>query len=400
MLREELMTRLWALRSLAVSIVAVWCMAGIQAAPVSESSPVKAGHAATASRSKEFTPQARLDAIRRAQVWMPTDIPSIDMKAGPRGSEAFAVAENVTCDYVNHPRGNGHTPKFWCAVTPEDVVKVRYREHNGKVYGQVAATRLLWALGFGGDRAYPVKVACRGCPWDSWESPEKPDQAQVVLFDPATIDRKMPGKTLETKPDEGWAWKELDLVDETAGGAPLAQRDALKLLAVFIQHTDTKPSNQRLMCLDKQLGVKHAAASEDKEGVELEDRSACAHPFMMIPDLGTTFGHANAFNLDEPGSVNFRNWSRTPIWRDKEKEKGNCIGNLPGSVTSTLDNPSISEAGRKFLADLLVQLSDGQLHDLFDVARFAHRDPSASIDDWVQVFKQKRDEILNRTCSS
>jgi hypothetical protein len=365
-------------------------MAGIQAAPASKLPPAKSKQSAAAAKSggKHLTPQARLDAIRRAEVWMATDIPSMDLKVGPPGPDAFAPFEKVSCDFVQHARGNGMTPKFWCAVTPEDVVKVRYRERNGKVFAQVAATRLMWALGFGADHASPVSVACRGCPFDPWESPEKPD-APVVLFDPATIDRKMGGKTLETKPNQGWEWKELDLVDEKAGGAPLAQRDALKLMAVFLQHTDSKASNQELMCLDRQLGEKHAAADK------------CAHPFMMIPDLGTTFGHANAFNRDAPGSVNFKNWSEASIWRDKEKAKGsNCIGNLPGSITGTLDNPVISEAGRTFLADLLVQLSDAQLHDLFDVARFTRRDPGASTDDWVHAFKQKRDAIVNRTCSS
>lgn len=27
-----------------------------------------------------------------------------------------------------------------------------------------------------------------------------------VVFDPATIEEKLPGTMLETKPDEGWAW--------------------------------------------------------------------------------------------------------------------------------------------------------------------------------------------------
>ena len=58
-----------------------------------------------------------------------------------------------------------------------------------------------------------------------------------------------------------------------------------------------------------------------------------------------------------------------------------------------------SEAGRRFLADLLVQLSDAQLHDLFDVARFTRRDPTRTVDDWVRAFKQKRDEIVNATCA-
>jgi hypothetical protein len=368
--------RFRALRLAALFTATAWCFAGVQAKPA-------------ISTQKQLTREARLETIRRAQVWMPTEIASMDLRAGPKNREEFAAAETVACDFVEHSRGNGATPKFWCAITPEDVVKVRYREHNGHVYAQVAATRLLWALGFGADRAYPVKVICRDCPLDPWESLRKESgQPPAILFDPATIDRNMAGKTLETKPDQGWAWKELDSVDEAAGGAPLAQRDALKLLAVFVQHTDTKPSNQRLLCLDKQSGL------------ATPENGACTHPFMMIPDLGTTFGHANTFNRDAPGSVNFQNWSQTPIWKRQEKGNGNCIGNLPGSVTGTLDNPRISEAGRKFLADLLVQLSDTQLRDLFDVARFTRRDPKASIEDWVQAFKHKRDEIVNRTCSS
>ena len=41
-------------------------------------------------------------------------------------------------------------------------------------------------------------------------------------------------------------------------------------------------------------------------------------------------------------------------------------------MTGTLDKPVISEAGRAFLAGLLAQLSDAQLHDLFDVSRMLH----------------------------
>ena len=42
-------------------------------------------------------------------------------------------------------------------------------------------------------------------------------------------------------------------------------------------------------------------------------------------------------------------------------------------MTGTLGDPAISEAGRKFLADLLVQLTDQQVRDLFEVARVDRR---------------------------
>jgi hypothetical protein len=71
-----------------------------------------------------------------------------------------------------------------------------------------------------------------------------------------------------------------------------------------------------------------------------------------------------------------------------------------------MHDPVISEAGRKFLSDLLARLSDAQLHDLFEVVRFPLRAadrPSlhnglVTADDWVGAFKKKRDEIANRRC--
>jgi hypothetical protein len=118
----------------------------------------------------------------------------------------------------------------------------------------------------------------------------------------------------------------------------------------------------------------------------------------MVQDLGLTFGRANLFNRNMIGSVNFEQWSQAPIWTAAP----GCIGNLAPSQSGSLDNPRISEAGRKFLADLLVQLSDQQLHDLFETARFAQRKTAtvrpATTDQWVDVFKKKRDQIVHRTC--
>jgi hypothetical protein len=341
----------------------------------------------SAASDKFLSPEARLVALRRARVWTQTDIRSMNLKEGPQGPGAFAPNETVTCDYVDKPMG-GRSPKFRCALTPDEEVKVKYGQQNGEVFGEVAATRLLWALGFGADRVYSAKVVCRGCSSDPWSLPARQESAAV--FDPASIERwgparRMAGTALETKLDSGWAWPELDLVDETAGGAPRAQRDALKLLAVMIQHTDSKPANQVLWCADDPPG---------------KDGQPCAHAIMMITDLGLTFGHATRLNRNAVSSVNFDQWSRASVWDGPRR----CTGHLDKSETGTLDHPLISEAGRRFLADLLVQLSDAQLRDLFEVARFPERKgPSirgATVDEWVNAFKRKRDEIVNHTCSS
>ena len=333
------------------------------------------------SPSPKVTPKARLAAIRRAQVWAPTKVASMNLKAGPAGPDAFAPNELVTCQYRDKAM-TGATPKFTCVIGQDDELKVKYGAENGEVYGEVAATRLLWALGFPADRMYAVRVACQGCSSDPHTN--KRETKNQVIFDPAAIERKMKGTAMEISSDSGWAWPELDEVQEAAGGAPRAHRDALKLLAVFLQHTDNKPAQQRLVCV----------SDEEGEGGD------CEEPWMMMQDLGLTFGHANLFNRGMVGSVNFEQWSQVPVW----KEAAGCIGDLAPSQSGSLDNPRIGEAGRKFLADLLVQLSDQQLHDLFETARFSQRRTAsvraATTEQWVDAFKKKREQIVNRTCPS
>jgi hypothetical protein len=334
-----------------------------------------AGASRLAAAAPHPTREQRREAIRHAKVWSATNVGAMDIKAGPRGAFAFAPGQTVSCDFAPHRHGQGSTLKFDCALPGGREIKVRYGKANGEVYAQVAATRLLWALGFGANRMYPVKVVCRGCSDSPFKQTAAVTGGPPAVFDPATIDVKADGKTMETKPDEGWAWRELDDVDESAGGATREERDALTLLAVLMQHSSNKAINQRLLCLDE---------------------PGCRHSLLMITDVGKTFGRANALNNDATGSVNFKEWSQMPVW----KGSTGCDGNLPGSWSGTLHNPRIGEPGRRFLAGLLDRLSDAQLHDLFATARFAERDPSASVADWVAAFKRKRTEISTRHCAS
>jgi hypothetical protein len=122
---------------------------------------------------------------------------------------------------------------------------------------------------------------------------------------------------------------------------------------------------------------------------------------MMINDVGLTFGKANNLNKNARGSTNLVAWQQVPVWRDPAR----CVGELSKSITGTLEHPAISEAGRKFLADLLSQLTDAQLRDLFETARLSRRlvdvdgvEQAASTAAWVRAFKAKRDQIVKHTC--
>ena len=242
-----------------VSVPAVVALVAVNAACV-HPTPLPHGGDAHAAR--------RLAAIRRAQVWAPTDIPAMDLRLGPQGPGTFLPNQVVECEYVDKPQ-KGRSPKFLCSLGSHDELKVKYGRSNGEVYGEVAATRLLWALGFGADRMYPVRVICRGCP----DNVGTAATGGVRVVDPAAIERKLDAWKAEGQ-DRGWSWAELDLIDEARGGAPLAQRDALKLLAAFMQHSDTKPEQQRMVCLDRQ----------------------CERPFLLLDDVGLTFGRANLVN--------------------------------------------------------------------------------------------------------
>jgi hypothetical protein len=338
---------------------------------------VTAAALATAASPPQDSTESREALIARAKVWMPTDTPSLNLRVGPTGPEAFVPGATVTCEYLDK-KLSGASPKFACRLPDGEEVKVKYGGANGEVYGEVAASRLLWALGFGADQMYPVRVICRGCPSHiGGIRRENGDR----LLDPAVVERELPGRELVEK----WDWDELDLVDEAARGASRAERDALTLVAVLIQHSDSKPDNQRIVCVE-----------EGGEG------GGCRVPLMMIQDLGITFGRANAFNQQPGGSVNLAEWKPLSIWKGAQ----GCTGNLSGSLTGTLKEPVISEAGRQFLADRLMQLSDQQIRDIFEAARvqLRPRNPGRgqsgfpTVDEWVDAFRQKRAEIVERRC--
>jgi hypothetical protein len=331
----------------------------------------------------------RLGYIRHAQVWHRTDVSAMDLARGPQGAKSFTPFQTVTCDYVDHPR-RGTTPKFHCALAPGDVVKVKYGRAEGKVYAQVVATRLFWALGFGTNAEYRVTVQCRNCPADPWKATQP--RLPLVTFEYAMVERELPGEEIAHKPDEGWAFKELSLVDESQGGASAAQRDALLLLAAFVQHSDNSPNNQRLLCVP--------------EGVQKDPggRTTCTAPFMYIEDLGSTFGRGNFWHQTTTARGNYREWSRVPMW-----EGSGCRAHLkPGMIAPTLKDPVVSEAGRRFLADLLAQLTDAQIRGMFAAGTIdkrgwplpRHDKNNGTLEEWVQAFKRRRDEVVNHHCSS
>jgi hypothetical protein len=341
--------------------------------------------APTAKKSAATVSIVREDALARARVWQPPQVPpsNVDLARNTPGPSGFDAADDVDCDFRIDPVG-GSTPKFVCTLSDGAHVKVKYGTPNGELPAEVAATRLLGALGFPTDRMYKVRsVRCHGCPLLPQQALQCIEQGQpaalclhgaspetVVTFAPAVIERPLDGRKIETDTAHGWSWYELDKIDAKAGGSSRAEVDALRLIAIVLAHWDNKDANQKLMC---------PPGAQGADG-------RCRSPIAAIGDLGSTFG---------PWKVDLQNWSRVPVWTDARACRVS-MKTLPFDG-ATFPDTAISEAGRQFALKLLGQLTRPQLNALFDgsgIASFPHvltaaHQPAA----WTSVFLDKVRQI-------
>ena len=331
--------------------------------------------------------QTRQDALTRAQVFVEPQphIPTLDLSRNPSDPHPFAPDDQLTCRYVSETT-SGTSPKFSCRLENGDVVKVKYGA-SPEIPAEVAATRLLAALGFGADHVTPLqRVHCRGCPASPYRMRRTfehlflaplfdrlLDDSQARTFTEVSVERKLEGRTFEIDPYTGWSFDELASVDAPRGGASRAEIDALRLVAVLLGHWDNKPDNQRLVCL---------------EGSSREPASAkpCARPLLVLHDVGSTFGARSA---------GYQGWKAAPIWTDA----ATCttgMSTLPYGG-ATFKPVSISEEGRQLLAGKLRQLASRELHDLFAAAGYgAGRDAGGpGVAAWVETFLAKVRDITD-----
>lgn len=334
--------------------------------------------------------EARQEKLARAAVFVPdapADIGAVDVTRPINDPDPVVTGRAVDCTFVPDEI-SGTTPKFDCRLPDGRVVKVKYGRTPER-HAEVAATRLLGALGFGADRVeFVPELRCRGCPPSPFRVRQvaelffaggvverlAPDD-RVRVFDAVSVERKLPGREVEAGPIEGWGWFDLDVVDAGRGGATRAELDALRLVALFLAHWDNKESNQRLTCLD------------DPQGPE---DGPCREPLIMLQDLGATFG---------PTKVDWNEWRQAPIWTD-ERTCAVSMATMPYDG-GTFVPVEISEAGRQLLVSRLRRLTRAQVTDLFTVARFpapSGTEPAVpGVEPWVRVFFERVAMLADRS---
>ena len=328
----------------------------------------------------QVSPQVRAAYVKQALLWEPQNIGAITAERIRQGQPtSLQPDQEVSCTYLYKTREGlgGTSPKFECQGQNGEIYRIKY---GVKAHTTVAASRFVWALGFGAAISTPVKAICESCPRDPWNKPQ-PIHG-VTTFNESVVQKLKEGKeiTIQGKAEVGWSWRnDLPLVSDAAGGATRAQVDALKLIAVLIQHGDSKAVQQKLIC-----------RPEDYDAT----KDVCRKPYMYLYDLEGTFGSAGM----KVHPLNFEKWKNESVFTDQ----AHCIGNLRQNIGNGRDGltfPKISEEGRLFFADLLSQLiSDrSRVVAMFEVAHMEMADHRNSADDWADVFTSKAREIINHS---
>ena len=314
----------------------------------------------------------RNDALARAKVFRSgsVDAAAVDFAADPN-RDVVDTALTV-CKY-KPDEVTGTTPKFDCELPGGNKIKVKYG-WTREIPSEIAATRLLDAMGFGADRVSRVEIVrCHGCPIQPFHTrallelisldrhfDKRIDYSSYREYRKVSVERNLEGEALTAGDERGWAFYELDRIDPARGGAARTDVDALRLMAIFLHHWDNKSSNQRLTCED--------GSSAD-----------CEHPLAMMQDVGSAFG---------PKKANLASWRSKPMWTDAAK----CVVSMKNMPYGggTFEDVAISEGGRRLLAGRLGQLSRNQIETLFSEAGFD------AVAEWAAAFQERVRQLADR----
>jgi hypothetical protein len=344
--------------------------------------PPGSHHGQTAERlssSASIAARLRDDALRRARTRI-GDFNRDVLIAEPHDTKGVLTRDEVSCTFVPHAPG-GTSLKFDCALDDGEVIRVKYA-HQPEIHAEVAATRLLAALGYASDHVYMVhRVRCRGCPMNPFLTTLLLDATGVDgddtsratgnderEFEWVAVERKFDAAPIEDEAREGWAWWELKNVQ-----APRVELDALRLPAVFLAHWDNKADNQRLVCMDLPFRG---------------DANGCRDSVVMIQDVGATFG---------PTKVNLSQWRQLPLWADR----ATCTVSMHAMPYrgGTFGDAQISDAARVRVGTELAAFSDTDLRKWFADARFPQfyesTDDEKDLDAWVAAYRDRVAQILS-----
>ena len=248
-------------------------------------------------------------------IWEPVDIKSRDLFRGPTSEGIVPALEKV--EFIGRqPGGNNLKFRLKDANGREWVAKVADESQ-----AEVAATRLLWALGYRTEIDQIVKRM----------QIEKVGSYKNARFEarPETIKR-----------GERWSWTN----NPYAG---TKEFDGLRLMMAFINNWDLKDENNILITENGKT-------------------------YMVVSDLGSSFGKP----ADKSKSRTGRSVNKPEHFAEagfiKSVDNGVLVLDYRGMGEDYLKGIKVENA--RWLADLLLQLSDKQISDAFRAANYSAED--------------------------
>ena len=286
-------------------------------------------------------------------------------------------------------RATGQSPKFECVFEGGEVLKVKYGS-SPEVHTEVAATRLMHALGAGADRMYLVDTAAllrlpgRPAPDAAAASRARSRSAsesasQIVRGQDA--DREARRSTSTTR-STSTSRPSPSSDAPRAGRSRRTERPA----GAATSSTSCQPGRgevpRRARRAAPARGVPQQLGQPRRQPAPAVPRRRRAPGGRRLPrrrsPTCTTWGRPSATWAEPRASASstWRAGGPSPIWKDRAA----CTVSIesPRFHGATFGEATISERGRQFLAERLRRIGDEQVRDLFEGARFAeYEDASA-----------------------
>jgi hypothetical protein len=277
-------------------------------------------------------------------------------------------------------------------------LKPPYPNHDprfNEVFTSVAATRIMWVLGFPADHDYPAESAsCIGCTADPFGNKLTANKASLkdapTVFKVVNAERELSWDPIDPENDDTWSWT--DAAKFYSDGEWTHQQkveyDAYRLALGLIHYYNALPQQNRLDCAEWEKG----GANHSK---------VCRKPVIYVHDLGSTFGKKRGaldlFGTNPRG--NFSAWEPQTVFLNPE----NC------ELRATLlgDKQVLKEA-QDLMIQRLARLDRETVKSIFRVARFNMMDQKqvqrlraqgsqnvdeAALDEWTNVFLKRIEEI-------
>lgn len=284
-----------------------------------------------------------------------------------------------------------------------DHFKVKYLKppfpnHNtrfNEVFTEVAASRIMWVLGFPADHVYPMgSVTCIGCGDDPFTNDLKTNTASLksspTVFKVVSAEREVPWYTIQPEGDETWAWEDAAKFysDGTWTHQQRVEYDAYRLALGLIHYHNAIAQQNRLSCAEFAAKVQGQPKT-------------CTQPMIYAQDLGSTFGKAkgamDVFGQNPRGS--YSDWEPQTVFSNL----ASC------ELRATMDgDKQVLKDAQDLMIQRLARLDAQTVKSIFRTARFQMMDQKQirklrdagsanpeedALDQWTNTFLKRLDEI-------